>query len=110
MINENLKKDLINNILKINPEKIIIFGSFSNETENMESDLDLYVVTKDLFVPENWHEKNDLYLKVSRTLRKIRTNIPIDLIVHTKSMYEEALKNKGSFVNHVLETGKVIYG
>ena len=37
------------------------------------------------------------------------TKLPIDLIVYNQKEIDETRKNKYSFVNEVLETGKVMY-
>jgi len=67
MINiEELKHEIVERLKPLDPEKVILFGSYAYGTPNEDSDIDLYVVTKDKFIPQNFNEKNNLYLKVSR--------------------------------------------
>ncbi len=55
-------------------------------------DIDLIVVTDDDYMPRNYKENMQNYLKVSSVLRETRKKIPIDLIVHTRPMHEKFIK------------------
>ena len=84
-----------------NPEKIILFGSYSAGNPNENSDIDLFIVKNtDKPRPERAVE-----------LRKMLygAKLPIDLIVYNQKEIDETRKNKYSFVNNVLESGKVMY-
>ena len=106
---EKLKKEIVEKLQPLNPEKIILFGSYAigNPTEN--SDLDLYIVTSDEFIPRTWREKMNIKLRFSRKLRDIKEVYDIDLIVHTKQMYEKFLKLNSMFAKEILSKGKIIY-
>ncbi|WP_227806830.1 hypothetical protein [Sedimentisphaera cyanobacteriorum] len=67
--------------------------------------MDLYVVTKDDYIPQNWDEKNEIYLKVARKIRDIRKSVPIDLIVHTKRMHGRFIEIGSSFSKELLDRG-----
>jgi len=109
MINiEELKPLIIERLKPLNPYKIILFGSYAYGTPNEESDIDLYVVTNDDFMPQNWKEKNILYLGVSSHLRDLRKNVAIDLIVHSKKMYEVFVENNSSFYRNDIKNGVVL--
>jgi len=76
MINiEELKHEIVERLKPLDPEKVILFGSYAYGTPNEDSDIDLYVVTKDKFIPQNFNEKNNLYLKVSRLVRDMRKSM-----------------------------------
>ena len=48
MINiEELKLQIIERLKPLNPDKIILFGSYAYGTPNEENDIDLYVVAKE---------------------------------------------------------------
>jgi len=49
----------------------MLFGSYAYGVSNEDSDVDLLVVTNDDFIPQNFAEKNEAYLKVSNTLTEI---------------------------------------
>lgn len=109
MINiETLKPLIIERLKPLNPHKIILFGSYAYGTPNEDSDIDLYVVTNDDFIPKNFKEKNNLYLKVSRQLRELRKEIAIDLVVHSKKMNELFQQNNSSFYKNDIKKGLVL--
>ena len=55
------------------------------------------MVTKDEFIPQNFKEKNSVYLGVSRQIRDLRNKVAIDLIVHTKNMVDKFKELNSSF-------------
>ena len=106
---EKLKKEIVEKLQPLNPEKIILFGSYASGKPTKDSDIDLYVVTNDDFIPNSWREKSEIYLRYSKKLREFQKNIPIDLIVHTKKMHEKFIELNSSFSREILNKGKVIY-
>ena len=80
---EEVKKEIIERLKPLNPDKIILFGSYAYGTPNEDSDIDLYVVTKDEFIPQSFKEKSQVHLKVSRALRDLLQKYPTDLITQT---------------------------
>jgi len=100
-----IKKQIIEKLMPLKPEKIILFGSYAYGTPNEDSDLDLYVVTKDDFMPKSWKENNALYLSVSKQLRDLRKKIPIDLIVHTKQMHTKLKQLDSNFYRNSIQRG-----
>ncbi len=106
MINiEKLKLLIIEKLKPLNPDKVILFGSYAYGTPNENSDIDLYIVTKDEFLPDTWKEKNNIYLEYSRKLRDLQKDIPIDLIVHTKNMYNKFIQLNSDFYKNSILTG-----
>jgi uncharacterized protein len=71
----------------LRPEKVILFGSYAWGQPTPDSDIDLYVVTRDNFLPANYEENMQNYLKVAALLRDINRSVPVDLIVHTRPMH-----------------------
>jgi predicted nucleotidyltransferase len=90
-------------------EEMALFGSFSRNEGHEESDVDLYVVGKEKYLPATREEKRQLYLKYSRALRDLRKQIAIDLIVHTGSMYRRMKELNGSFYRELREKGQILY-
>ena len=86
---QQIRDEIVKRLEPLQPERVILFGSYANGTQTPESDIDIYVVTRDDFMPANWKETNKIYLNVSRKIRDIRKLAPVDLIVHTKKMYEK---------------------
>jgi len=54
---ESIKLEIIKRLEPLNLDKVILFGSYAYGTPNIDSDIDLYVVTKDEYTPQNWKEK-----------------------------------------------------
>lgn len=102
MIGADKISDIVNKIvLGYNPEMIILFGSYALGNPNENSDLDLFVI-----------KSTDL----PRPLRTVEVRkiiyglmVPVDLIVYTPEEIDESKDNRYSFVNEVLNTGKVLY-
>ena len=107
---EKIKSEIVDILTPLNPNKIILFGSYAYGTPHKESDIDLYVVTNDDFIPQSWKEKMQIKLKFSKALRDIKQHYDIDLITHTQKMYEKFLDLDSMFSREILTKGKVIYG
>ena len=109
MIDINYLKPLIIERLKpLKPEKIILFGSYAYGKPNEDSDIDLYIVTNDDFMPQTWKEKSKVYLKYANQLEDIMNQYPTDLIVHTKKMYEKFVNIDSMFSRKILNQGKIL--
>ena len=104
----HLKSLIIERLEPLNPEKIILFGSYAYGKPNEDSDIDLYIVTNDNIMPKNWKEKNAIQLKYSRQLRDLQKIIPIDIIVHTKQMYEKFKNINSSFYKYDIQEGQIL--
>lgn len=102
---EKIKLEIIDRLKPLNLNKIVLFGSYAYGTPHQDSDIDLYVVTDDDFLPQNWKEKNQLYLKVSRAIRDLRKHVSIDLIVHSKKMHEIFKETNSSFFKYDISRG-----
>jgi len=89
--------------------KVILFGSFASGQPREDSDIDLLVVTNDDFLPKDHREKSDLYLTVSNALTDLAGKMPIDLIVHTKAMYQRFIQLGSLFSKEILQKGIVLH-
>lgn len=109
MLYEEIKNQIVERLKKAGVEKIILFGSHAWGEPHKDSDMDLYVVTGDEYMPENFKEKSDIYLRIISLLDDIQGVIPIDMIVHTKPMYEKFIKLNGMFCRKILRDGLKLY-
>lgn len=99
-------KDRISEALKpLHPETVILFGSYAWGQPTDDSDIDLYVVTRDDFVPSTWKQRRDLVRSVSDHILDLRTCYPIDLLVHTKPMHREFIERESSFSRQIMSEG-----
>ena len=93
----------------LNVSKVILFGSYAKGTMSDDSDIDLLVVTNDNFVFESFAQKMEIKLKIANALNPLRKYADIDLIVHTKPMYEKFIQLNSGFKKEILISGSVIY-
>jgi len=109
MINiEELKPKIIKALMPLKPDKIILFGSYAYGTPNENSDIDLYVVTNDDYLPQTWKEKSNIHLKVTNLLRTISENYSTDVITHTRIMHNKFVEMDSMFSRKVLQQGVVL--
>jgi len=106
---EKVKQEIIQKLLPLDPYKVILFGSYAYGEPNEDSDIDLYIVTKDDFIPQSYRENADVYLNISKALREIIREYPSDLITHTMKMHEKFLEQNGSFCRTIMNKGVVLY-
>jgi predicted nucleotidyltransferase len=86
----------------LEPEKIILFGSYAYGTPSPDSDVDLLIIMK------TKAPQKDRYLAVARLLRP--RQFPVDIIVKTPAEVNKALQNRGNFfIREILKKGKVLY-
>lgn len=102
---EILKHEIVERLKPLDPEKIILFGSYAYGTPTEESDIDLYIVTKDDFIPQSWREKSNVHLKAARMISSIREKMPVDMIVHTKAMHEKFIEMDSMFSRKIFSSG-----
>lgn len=93
----------------LNVNKVILFGSYAKGTQSDDSDIDLLVVTNDNFVFESFSQKMESKLIIANALYPLRKFADIDLIVHTKPMFEKFLQLDSSFKKDIISHGSVIY-
>ena len=88
-------------VAELNPEKIILFGSYAYGNPTPDSDVDLLVV---MDTKASYKER---YLAVARLLRP-RT-FPVDIIVKTPKEIYKALKTNSFFTKEIYTKGVVLY-
>jgi len=87
MLPEIVKNEIISNLRILDPERVILFGSYAYGNPTEDSDIDLYIVTKNHNIPESFAEKIKLKVQISDLLNPVRDRFPLDIIVHTLPMY-----------------------
>jgi predicted nucleotidyltransferase len=108
MLPKEISDQIIEALKPVDPYRVILFGSYAWGIPEKESDIDLYIITRDEFLPQNWSEKMDIKLKVAKSLRNLKKKYDIDLIVHTKEMSNLFFKTKGNFPEEVRDKGIVL--
>lgn len=102
MLTENEIEKLIARIAtRIQPKKIIIFGSYAKEKATIKSDLDVLVIKETELPMAN--RADDLKPILSNSL------IPVDVHIYTPEEVEEYGKEQFSFINSILKSGRIVY-
>lgn len=86
---------------ELQPEKIVLFGSYAYGTPTADSDVDLLVILDSAASP------TERYLAVSRLLYP--RPFPVDILVKTPAEVESALKKGDFFLREILTRGRVLY-
>ena len=97
------------NLKKLNPYKIILFGSIPKGEENENSDIDLLVILDSEKISKNYEEKMQNKLLVRKSIYELSKKIPIDILVYTKKEFEIIENNRNSFFKDVDKTGTILY-
>lgn len=88
-------------VAEVQPEKIILFGSYAYGTPSNDSDVDLLVVMNTDASPA------ERYLAVSRLLRP--RPFPLDILVKTPMEIAHALEKGDNFIQEIVTHGRVLY-
>ncbi|MDI9338187.1 MAG: nucleotidyltransferase domain-containing protein [Alphaproteobacteria bacterium] len=104
MISELQIQNVVKKIANIyKPHKILLFGSYSKNTYDETSDLDILII-KDTDLPR--HKRS---IQIWNELKKEKIKFPIDILVYTNQEIENELHTKYSFIYEVFKTGKIVY-
>lgn len=99
---EILKKELnriIDEIIKLNVEKIILFGSLCSNSIHKSSDIDLIVVQKN---------KKKFLDRIEEFYEYLKPNVAVDIFVYTPEEFNK-MKDKNQFIRLATKKGKIIY-
>jgi predicted nucleotidyltransferase len=88
-------------VKEINPEKIILFGSYAWGNPTEDSDVDLFIIQKSL------QSRSDRQAELRRKLWG--SGVPMDLLVYTPAEIEKRLEIDDPFISYILSKGKIIY-
>jgi uncharacterized protein len=106
MLSNDIKYKIIEALKSLNPEKIILFGSYAYGDPKKDSDIDLFVV-KDI-------EKENVRsfrIKTKKILwQQFRNqNISFDVLVDSEDRINERIKIGDRFYEEIYNHGQVIY-
>ncbi|MDQ1338889.1 MAG: uncharacterized protein QG567_38 [Campylobacterota bacterium] len=110
MVNlEELKPLIVERLKPLNPDKIILFGSYAYGTPNEDSDIDLFLIKDDLEIKNMREYKLELQKRLFDLQKKYL--LGIDLFVDSTKRMEDRIKNvKDQFYDEILTKGIKIYG
>ena len=101
-VNEDLINDIVERIVEaVNPEKIILFGSYAYGKPTKNSDLDILVIMNSKL--PRYKRSVPIYKALAGIL------IPKDIIVYTPQEVGEWDEVPQAFITTAVSKGKVIY-
>lgn len=110
MVNiEELKPQIVERLKPLNPDKIILFGSYAYGTPTEDSDIDLFLLKDNLEVEDMRSYKLELQKKLFDIQKKYL--LGIDLFVDSTQRMNDRINNvKDQFYDVILKKGIKIYG
>ncbi len=94
---EKLSKDIAD---AFHPDRIILFGSYAHGNPSKDSDVDLLIV-----MPCQGKQID----KAVEVRMKVKPPFPVDILVRTPEKLAERLSLGDTFLQEILEKGKVLY-
>ena len=101
--------EIIESLKKINPYKIYLFGSVSVGQETVDSDIDLVVILDCDTIPKSYDEKLENKILVRDAIIDISMEVPIDLLVYSRTEFDKFKKINRPFASEILDRGSLIY-
>ncbi|MDP3914117.1 MAG: nucleotidyltransferase domain-containing protein [Bacteroidota bacterium] len=108
MLSETVKNEIIEFLRPIDPERVILFGSYAYGIPDEDSDIDLYIVTKENIIPETFEENLQIKKRVYQALGKFRKKYASDLIVHTMPVHKKFIELGSSFSKEIMQKGIIL--
>src|SRR5215211_835772 len=100
-VGKSLRPAIRKIVRELNPEKIVLFGSYAYGIPNPHSDVDLLVIMK------TNASRKDRSWAVSRLL--LPRPFPVDILVKTPQEIKNGLERGDFFLKEILTRGKVLY-
>lgn len=103
MVSNEIKiNEMVDRIVKeFNPEKIILFGSYADNTVRPDSDVDL------LIVMDRAGSKREMAIAIDMAVANI--DVPKDIIVITSDELQKYKNVVGTIIYPAYHAGKLIY-
>ena len=98
-----LQREIVQKLVQgLDPDKIILFGSYAYGTPKEDSDLDLMIILP--------HSSEPPYRRAQKAYRCVgAVGFPKDLLVLTHDEFEKQSRVTTSLARQVKEMGKVLY-
>lgn len=102
---QEIQEEIVECLKPLEPEKIILFGSYANGTPTEDSDIDLFLV-KDTKKSGNKDYEVNALLKLRDLIRKY--HVGFDVLSASQAFLES--REDFFYKVDILQKGKVIYG
>jgi predicted nucleotidyltransferase len=104
-----LEEAIVKRLRGLGVQRVVLFGSHAWGQPGTDSDVDLLVVLDEEDTPKDSAERAALHQRVARRLRDVERDVPIDLIVYTRPMYQKLLERDSMFARTIQTQGQVLY-
>ena len=95
-------QSIVDQIIRLyKPEKIILFGSLAKGEINDATDIDLFIIKKDI--------PNIGVDRIRQIEALIRYNLATDYIIYRPEEVEDRLNQGDPFIKNIISKGKVLY-
>jgi len=101
---EKIQNEIVERLKPLEPEKIILFGSYVNGNANEDSDIDLFLV-KDTGQSQKSRYEVDAMMRLRDLIRKY--NVGFDILSASQAFLDS--RDDYFYKVDVLANGKVIY-
>lgn len=108
MLSESVKNEIIDSLKPVDPFLVILFGSYAWGMPGPDSDIDLYVVTKDNIFPVNYQENFNIKKIIYLALSNFRKKYATDLIVHSLPVHRKFAEMESSFSKEIFNKGIIL--
>lgn len=98
--------ELIRNIKDYSTEKILIFGSYADETNNPDSDIDIFVFKR---IDDKHRRQEKLRLKQQLRNFMFKYDISVDVHLDHPENIEKRIEMGDLFYKEIIDKGKVLY-
>ncbi|NPA82030.1 MAG: nucleotidyltransferase domain-containing protein [Epsilonproteobacteria bacterium] len=102
---EKITPEIIEALKPLNPDKIILFGSYAYGKPNEESDIDLFLIKNDIKREDIRRYSIDAHIRLKKLIKKYK--LAFDVLAAKKNDIE---KREDYFYKvDILKKGKVLY-
>ena len=102
---EELKPLILKQLLPLNPDKIILFGSYAYGTPNEDSDIDLFLLKDDLELNDARNYSREAKMRILNLISKYK--IGFDILSAPTNYVNQ--REDHFYKVDILQNGKVIY-
>lgn len=100
---------IIESLKSIDPYQIYLFGSVAVGQETSDSDIDLVVILNNSNISKSYDEKLENKILVRDAIIDISMEIPIDLLVYSRTEFNKLKEINKPFASEILDKGSLIY-
>jgi len=104
MVRDSIIRKIVEKIVtKLNPEKVVLFGSCAWKRSEKDTDVDIFIV-KDFKGKRSEELRN-----VRRIISEENGEVPIDVLIYRPDEVKRKISEGNSFILKILKDGRVLY-